>query len=445
MNTNFSNDVAAIDPQLEKTSLESDGKLVGGPLPTYEELADELSHCLVRNGYLACILLDVADGMHLRQERDALLYSRLMDLVISEIRQLRGNRLRAGDLLAVTEAEGEAVLIFLIPRQESGQPTPEHLREIAARIQTALMQRLARAKWSPCPFPLRVGFSFGIHNPLVHAKLSLRRMVDESRKMARLDYEVREAESKQRLQHVILSGEISIVFQPIVELGNGAIYGFEALSRGPKGTAMESPLALFEQATNANLLFELDHVCRKRAIRSSSRLAAGHQLFINTLPFSVRDPHFRGKYLLELFEGTNLRPEQIVLEVTEQIAIDDYAGYVDEMRYFSDMGCQCAIDDVGAGYSGLEKMLQIRPDYLKLDMHLIRGIDGSSVKQEIVRAFQIMARKIGARIIAEGIETREEMKVLRDLGLDYGQGYLIGRPADGFDVRHQAELYAALG
>ena len=250
----------------------------------------------------------------------------------------------------------------------------------------------------------------------------------------------RKLSNKQLLQRIILHEQIDTVFQPIFDLRTGKPHGFEALCRGPKGSTLETPMSLFDVATKTDLLFELDHLCRRQALQAGGNLERQYKLFINTLPFSMRDPSFQGKYLIDLFEGTNLAPEQIVLEVTERLAIENYALFVDAMKYFSDMRCLIAIDDMGAGYSGLEKIVHLRPHYVKLDMYMVRDIDTSFVKQQMLQAFRIMADKIDARLIAEGVETQDELETVRKIGVDYVQGHLLARPSTAFQLAPDVKL-----
>ena len=174
-------------------------------------------------------------------------------------------------------------------------------------------------------------------------------------------------------------------------------------------------------------------------MQCAEQLESPRKLFINTLPFSIRDPQFRGKFLLDLLEESELLPQRIVLEVTETQAIEDYTAYLEEMQYFSDMGFQTGIDDLGTGYSGLERVVQLRPDYLKLDMHMVRDIDTSAVKQDIMHAFCTMAQKVGSAVVAEGVETKNELETVRQIGVDYVQGFYLARPADGFQSHVSVE------
>jgi EAL domain-containing protein (putative c-di-GMP-specific phosphodiesterase class I) len=398
-----------------------------------------LSELLVSNGYLAIVLIDLSEVSKVAQESQ--LYDRLMDLLGREIVRLQGAELRPGDILTLSEKAGDAILVFLSPPNDK-HLTPETVGQQADRIQASLNHRLSSASLPSGRGASRIttGFSVVIHNPLIQVPRLVQRGINEARDVANLNRLNREARDKQRLLQIILEEDIRPVYQPIVELGSRSIHGFEALTRGPRGTELESPLALFDMANKTDLLFEIDQVCRRKAVIRAQKLTSPYKLFINTLPFSIRDPHFRGRFLLDLLEGSELIPQRIVLEVTENLAIEDYNSYLAEMKYFSDMGFLTAIDDVGAGYSGLKKVEQLQPDYLKLDMHMVRHIDQSTVKQDVMRAFCVMAGNIGAEVIAEGIETREELRTVQQLGVDYVQGYFLARPLDGFQTTLDVEF-----
>jgi EAL domain-containing protein (putative c-di-GMP-specific phosphodiesterase class I) len=232
-----------------------------------------------------------------------------------------------------------------------------------------------------------------------------------------------------RLQDVLLGDQIMSVYQPIVDLMGGGIHGLEALSRGPKDTQQHSPINLFEAAAATDLVFELDRHCRRKALKTACTLPAPYRLFVNVVPASMYDPDFQGAALIKLLEGLGLSPERIVLEVSEQYAIANYVLFVEALQNFTNMGFSIAVDDIGAGYSGLEKIAHLNPRYLKFDMELVRDIDNSHVKREMARALKTFADKMDSKIIAEGIERDGEKQACVDLGIDFGQGYLLYRPA----------------
>jgi EAL domain-containing protein (putative c-di-GMP-specific phosphodiesterase class I) len=240
--------------------------------------------------------------------------------------------------------------------------------------------------------------------------------------------------SKELLQEIILKEDVRTFFQPIIDLKSRLTLGFEGLTRGPQGTDYESPYMLFGVATESDLLFELDRLCRRNALTSASAMKPGHKLFVNLLPTTIRDPEFQGKRMLEFLEERKLSPSRIVLEITERLAIENYDLFLEAMRTFTDQGFSIAIDDMGAGYSGLDKIVELQPNYVKLDMSMVRDIHTSFVKKEMVQTFKAMADKIDARLIAEGIEKREEFDVVREIGVNYIQGNYLARPLQGFQT-----------
>jgi EAL domain-containing protein (putative c-di-GMP-specific phosphodiesterase class I) len=152
------------------------------------------------------------------------------------------------------------------------------------------------------------------------------------------------------------------------------------------------------------------------------------------------DPDFQSAELVERLGQLGLAPDQVVFELTEKYAIENYTLFGEAVRNFTEMGFSIAVDDIGAGHSGLEKIAHLHPGYLKFDMELVREIDHSYVRREMVKALKILADKMESTIIAEGIERQEELETLLELGIPYGQGFLLGRPEPLF-----GEQIAVLG
>ncbi len=399
--------------------------------PPYQELFVSLKQRLAESGFLALLLIDVSDINWIEKHYGSRVYDQLMRVVREVVAELREREFRRDDLIAVNEKAGDIFMIFLVPRSGDDSLLAEDLEKVGDRVEEYISRRINKLA-----FPIlrkhpeiSVGTSLVLRNPILREERLIVRGIEEAKQAAQTRRELHRLKEKQLLQRVILKNEIETVFQPIIDLESGKAHGFEALARGPRGTSLRNPGALFAVAERTDLLSELDHICRRTALHTAGKLERQYKLFINTYPFSMLDPSFQGKYLIDLFEGTELSPDQIVLEVTERLAIENYTLFVDAMRYFSDMGCLIAIDDMGAGFSSLEQIVHLAPDYVKLDMYLVRDVDTSFVKQQIFRAFRGMAENIGARIIAEGVETQEELDTVREIGVDCVQGHFLGRPA----------------
>ncbi len=270
--------------------------------------------------------------------------------------------------------------------------------------------------------------ALALYNPLMHSDSIIRRLLEESHELAAHLRQMERLQERERLQELIVRERVVTAFQPILLLKDRTVLGFEALSRGARGTGMESADEMFGAADRHGLIVELDRLCRIRALLSAGRVPSNARLFVNTLPATIRDPQFRGKPLIDFLDRAQVSPDRIVLEITEKLVIENYAMFREAMQYFVDLGMSFAVDDVGAGYSGLELIARLNPHFLKIDMSLVRDVHTSIVNQAMVSAIVTLSRAIGATVIAEGIQVQEEADVLDSLGVDFGQGFLLARP-----------------
>ncbi|MBW8192923.1 GGDEF domain-containing protein [Neiella marina] len=230
------------------------------------------------------------------------------------------------------------------------------------------------------------------------------------------------------LTRVIAQQQITPLFQPIVHLQRGSVVGYEALSRGPSDSPLHSPAALFDVAQQTNRLSNLDLLCRLCAIRRFVEFDTNALLFINVSPVTLlHEDHPKGR-TLELLNQFNLKPEQVVIELSEQHQVDDSQTLQNAVEHYRKLGFLIAIDDLGSGFSGLKLWSEIRPDIIKIDRYFVSQIHADPLKKEFVRSIVSLAQTTGSKVVAEGIETDEELIQVQELGIDYGQGYLLGHP-----------------
>ncbi|MDK2868648.1 MAG: hypothetical protein PWP38_2963 [Clostridiales bacterium] len=229
-------------------------------------------------------------------------------------------------------------------------------------------------------------------------------------------------------QQILEQGNISTRYQPIVNLKSGDIIGYEALSRGPMDSEFYSPLALIDKAHELGLVWELEMLFRQRALEHINALQADQYMFINVDPDVINTHEFKSGLTREYLDFIGGKETNIVFEITERTAITDYEMFQRVLENYRKQGYQIAIDDVGAGYSGLRSITEIRPNFIKIDMDLIRNIDKDFFKQALIKAFVETATTTNITIIAEGIETKEELKTLILLGVHAGQGFLLQQP-----------------
>lgn len=229
--------------------------------------------------------------------------------------------------------------------------------------------------------------------------------------------------------HAIIEQEqINILFQPIVSVHEQAIYGYEALSRGPSDSPLHSPTVLFDTARRAGCLAELEKACLRSALRRFRKLNLPGKLFLNVGPELLVAPCYQNGAAIDLLQEFGFTPDQVVLELTEQSPMTDLEQIANTMRRGGNAGLAFALDDLGAGYSSLRAWSELCPAYVKIDRHFISQIDTDTVKREFVRSIIEIARSLNSNIIAEGVETEAEMKVLLKMDVPLLQGYYIDRP-----------------
>ncbi|MEO1767736.1 GGDEF domain-containing protein [Thiobacter aerophilum] len=230
------------------------------------------------------------------------------------------------------------------------------------------------------------------------------------------------------LREILAHERLSAVFQPIIDLGSGAIQGFEGLIRGPSNTPLQSPLALFGVAQRHGLNLELERVCRKVVIASFAAQDLPGRLFLNVDPECLLSPGFTRGETLRLLEAVDLSPDRIIIELTEHRPTLDYGVLRAATDHYREMGFTIAIDDLGEGFSGLRLWSELRPAFVKVDRHFVEGVNRDPVKLKFLESIQRIAEHAQSTVIAEGIETEAELLTVRELGIALGQGYVIARP-----------------
>lgn len=249
---------------------------------------------------------------------------------------------------------------------------------------------------------------------------------------------------QERLREIIAQQELSALFQPIIHMQSGEIIGYEGLIRGPSDSPLHSPLNLFKVALAANLSVEVEHLCRKVVIEHFAKLELRGKLFLNVSPECLLYPNVKHGETLDYIQQFGISPERVIIELTESQPTYDYKLLGKAVAHYSEMGFEIAIDDLGEGFSSLRLWSELRPAYVKIDMHFIQGINLDKVKLQFVRSIQQIAEATGTLVIAEGIETQTELLLIRDLGIACGQGYHIARPSNDPPTKVSFEIAKTL-
>lgn len=400
----------------------------------YHDRIEDLAREIAEHKSQGIVVLDASSLEEIEDEYGGDAYGEVRQRLLTILEEQRGKDFRTDDVLTLDMPRGLRFVVFLDRKRRRSQPsTMGDLRTVRSRMMASLVPNLARAafpyiKGTP---HFEIGYSMAVHNPLMHAERIVRRAVREALAMGRHHRQAEELQVLERLLDIILRERVVTAYQPILALKERTVLGFEALSRGPRVSGLETADALFGAAERHHLTIELDRLCRRRALLSSARIPSTAKIFVNTLPATIRDPEFRGRALIEFLDKAQVSPDRIVLEITEKLVIENYHLFREAMAYFTDLGMSFAVDDVGAGYSGLESIARLKPQFLKIDTGLVRDVHSSLVNREMVKAIIAMGEGIGSTVIAEGIQTDDEANALHKMGIDWGQGYLLARPDSG--------------
>ena len=243
------------------------------------------------------------------------------------------------------------------------------------------------------------------------------------------------------LSECVAQGSLRTVFQPIMDFRRGCVFAHEALARGPAGTAFESPTALFELARQHGFSSDLELLAVRKSLKRFADRGAPGKLFINFSAPTLAERRIEGGIILQYLQRYGLTPKQVVIELSESQAIAHTSPAWSALLKCRNDGLEIAIDDLGEGFASLRLWSELRPEYVKVDRHFVHGIHRDPVKLQIARAIQHIAQVAGSAVIAEGIEEAADFQVVRDLGISYCQGFLIGRPTLGLDADSPASLW----
>jgi diguanylate cyclase (GGDEF)-like protein len=232
------------------------------------------------------------------------------------------------------------------------------------------------------------------------------------------------------LENILQQKRLFPVFQPIVSLADASIYAHEALIRGPQGSHLHTPDALLRAAAQEELSHPFEYACMEVAIQTWGRIKAQGRVFVNVSADALMElynKHGREK-LTMLVHSFGVLPRMLVLEITEHERVTDMDQLAEVVQQVRTTGVSMALDDFGDGRSSLRLWSQLKPEIVKIDKYFTKDISAHADKLKTIQALQQIASIFGSELVAEGIETAQDMRVLRDLGISYGQGYFLGHP-----------------
>ena len=240
--------------------------------------------------------------------------------------------------------------------------------------------------------------------------------------------------------HQIIENEyVKSVYQSIVSLKCGEVFAYEALSRVTKARCSMSIGEVFQTASQADCLWELEKLCRKRALKGAVYKPQKAKLFLNVDGNVMLDDQFVSGFTKDKIRKYGLKTNDVVFEITERSDFNNREQMKDLVKHYKKQGFSMALDDFGTGYSGLNRLHDLEPRYVKIDYSLIHDIHKDSSQMSLVEMLVGHSKNMGYSLIAEGIETKEELECVIHLGVEYGQGFYLGMPNDHF-LETEAEI-----
>jgi EAL domain-containing protein (putative c-di-GMP-specific phosphodiesterase class I) len=415
-------------------------------LPTTPLLFPRIQTLLADRGEVSLLCVNVVKYSRIEEIYGWRVFDDVMRQVAAALESITGTYLRDSDILAELMIAGNSFVIVLSPPRNTLKIEREDLESLAKRVEERIAEELAGQMQADLfkKFGCYVGASTIDHDENARLERVVYDGLDRALSQS-ADRENADAKNRQRrLAEIIEHEQVRTLVHPIFDLSDLSVIGYEALSRGPEGGEFERPDKLFKVAYDSDLVLTLERLCRKKALQAATDMPDGRLLFINIEPDAVNDPQLRDITFSTLVADASLAPENVVLEITERTAIVDFVSFRQTLENLRTIGFAVAVDDAGAGYGSLQCLAEVKPEWVKVDLSLVRSCDTDQVRRQLIASLVEFARGIGVKLVAEGIETKAELRTVRELGVEYGQGFLFSKPVLPFPDEASFDLEGLL-
>lgn len=403
-------------------------------LPTTPLVFPRISALLEDRGEVSMLCVNVARYSRIEEIFGWRAFDEVMCEVAVVLDEIAGEVLRDSDVIAELMISGNAFVIVLSPPRNMACMERESRSELALRVEAAISAKIEE-RMDPTLYK-KFGCYVGAATVCRDDNVRIERLIYDGLETALADSYKRATDDGaariERLRDIIDREDVRTLVHPVFELSSMDVIGYEALSRGPEGSEFEHPDKLFAVAYDADLVLRLERLCRKRALQAADSMPDGRLLFINIEPEAISDPQLRDVVTQSLMAESSIPASRVVLEITERAAIADFCAFRATLEYIRALGFTVAVDDAGAGFGSLQCITEVRPEWLKVDLSLVRGVDTDDVRASLIESLVTLADRVGAQLIAEGIETEGELATLKHLGVKYGQGFLLALPSEPF-------------
>jgi EAL domain-containing protein (putative c-di-GMP-specific phosphodiesterase class I) len=398
-------------------------------LPRLESILESAGRRLAVRAEIGLVSVTVLQRRNVEQGAGWHAYDAIVREIGAFLRSYHAARMRRDDRLFEPSLNGNSFALLLEPPRDGRRLDGIALARVCARIRRGLRVHLARSI-SPeigQTFGSYVGASLATTEPGIAFERIVHRALEEAFADALRDKEREGRRRSAQLARVLELGLVRSVYQPVVDIVARRVIGFEALTRVDRGR-FESIETLFKAAEADDALWSLERLCRRKALEGLPALERDQLLFLNIEPDSAHDPQLTGPEFLAGLETAGLSPAQVVFELTEHSAVRDFVAFRRTLEQFRALGFRLAMDDVGSGYAGLQAIAEIAPDFIKADMQLVRGLHESSIKRALIDTMRRFSESTGITLVAEGVESVDELKALAAVGVRCAQGFLFARP-----------------
>ena len=397
-------------------------------LPTIPVIVDALREWLLVDQEVGVLFIDFEKYAHIEDYYGWEVFDDVLREAAKALKRLLGTLFSTGDLIAINRPSGSEFYVFLsVPPGLRGDEILERLQRKARQIEESLRATLSEKFEDRIQrkIGLYVGYAKLLYSPQVRLERLVYRALREAISVASTKEGERAALLREQFKDVLVHRQIETLYQPIIDLKSGAVFAHEALSRGPADSPFENPEMLFDYALKSDQVWSLEKICMQFSAERFVGKRPG-MLFVNVETELIHALKSRGHEVLQPLLAIQ---SGVVLEITERAAIRDYDLFRESVRVLRELGFRIAIDDAGSGYASLQSIAELRPQYLKISNYLVTGLHEDSIKRDVVEMLVRLAARIDAETVAEGIETEAEKAEVKRLGVTYGQGYLLGRPA----------------
>lgn len=394
-------------------------------LPLLSASFHEIGKILKYSGSLGIIVVDIFRYVQVEEIFGWEVIDKFIKICSDSLMELRETYQNAS-LIPVVKTPGDDFIVFCVGEETQQKFDSGVLIDIVFEIDKKVMNNLKKA-FSDKYFHeigLRIGYATVESQP----KIRLERLINKAVKDAYINLYERSTKDHiktvSRIKNLIEQNKFINFFQPIVNLNDFSIFGYEALLRIKDEAKVESPLLLLNISIKEGLIFEVERIVKESAIETMRKLGGDYKLFLNFEACVLEDFH----KTLAIFDKSGFSYGRVVIELTERTAVTSFEKLQKSISFLRAKGFQFAIDDAGSGYASMESIAYLKPEYLKIDLSIVRDINSNYIKQDIVLSLSELAKRTGSILLAEGIEKEAEYKTLLKMGVHFGQGYFFAHP-----------------